>query len=269
MYLKTLVTPSSKTLTSDIEEIHGELNLFQIEDTHHILKFQPFNAFTTYSFDIDDIANIDAEKRTIDCQVKNDSVQIRIPQYDAILKFQECVEYCRSLCHLTLRMRSIARDYYFAGVYSVMGNDAENNPLNFSAPQLLNRHQPFEIVEVSANDKNIDEAARNTVFSTKCIFCQVEKRNAPTVDYFTHPYVPCNYSGDSIAMCDNCLIEWQRYRQAAAQRNELILEGEENEEICAICSDTPNEIVMCSACVRSFCNSCLAQVRREFIHTTY
>ena len=260
------MTPSSKSLTSDIEEIQGELNLFQIEDTHHILKFQPFNAFNNYSFDIDDITTIDPEKRTVDCLVQNDSVQIRIPQYDAIVKFQECVEYCRSLCHLTLRMRAIARDYYFAGVYSAMANDAEHALLNFSVPKLLTRHQPFEIVEVSANDKTFDEAARNRILSTKCIFCQVEKRNAPTVDYFIHPYVPSNSAGDSIAMCDHCLIEWQRYRQAAAQRNELILEGEENEEICAICSDTPTEIVMCSACVRSFCNSCLAQVISELLN---
>ena len=259
IFLKSVVTSSSKVLTSDIEEIQGELNLYQIEDTHHILKFQPFNVFTTYSFDIDDISDVDLDKRTIHCKMKEFSVRIRVQLPDAIRKFQECIDWCRKLCLLTLRMRSIARDYYFAGIYSVMDSQSDSFEFHSSFP-LLTTPQSFEIVEISTDDKNVDENARNKILSTKCIFCQTEKRNAPSVDYFIHPYVPSNSSGESIAMCDHCLMEWQRYRQAASQRNELILEGEENEEICAVCSDTPTEIVMCSACLRSFCNSCLVQV---------
>lgn len=32
---------------------------------------------------------------------------------------------------------------------------------------------------------------------------------------------------------------------------------EVNEELCSLCSDTPNELIMCSYCPRSYCNECL------------
>jgi len=43
-----------------------------------------------------------------------------------------------------------------------------------------------------------------------------------------------------------------------------MVEGEINEEICAICSDIPeSDLVLCSTCPKSYCNPCLMRCLRS------
>lgn len=61
-------------------------------------------------------------------------------------------------------------------------------------------------------------------------------------------------------MCSICIENWKEYRDAAEHEQQLVLEDEINEEICAVCSDTPETLVLCSGCPRSFCDHCLGKI---------
>ena len=91
----------------------------------------------------------------------------------------------------------------------------------------------------------------------KCIYCDVEKDRDPHRVYIVHPYCPVSHSDETITMCMPCAGNWDAYRSKLQSSLGLILAGEENEELCALCSDTPEQLVMCSFCPRSFCNNCL------------
>jgi len=50
-------------------------------------------------------------------------------------------------------------------------------------------------------------------------------------------------------------------RKKADRSKQLVLVGETNEEICAICSDCPKtDLILCSSCPRSYCEPCLMRV---------
>lgn len=45
--------------------------------------------------------------------------------------------------------------------------------------------------------------------------------------------------------------------EALIPSEQLILPGETNEELCAVCSVTPRELLLCTSCPRSYCHSCV------------
>ena len=92
-----------------------------------------------------------------------------------------------------------------------------------------------------------------------CVFCDIKKVDHLNrkLDFISHPFVTKTFSGNEIYLCIPCVTNWSDYRCRMESENGLILPGEQNEELCAICSDTPDELVLCSTCVRSYCNPCL------------
>lgn len=185
---------------------------------------------------------------------------------------------CKELCDLTLRVDCLARDYYFAGVYSVLQAKMEEGEENLETDNKSSKAQELEglhnfsaLLPSSLNfsflqpdslqeeDLIHEEATGTAGPDIICAYCQ-DIRKGREVDYFVHPYLPSNYMGEQLAMCAPCIDAWWKYREAARRTKELILEGEVNEELCCVCSATPELIVMCSSCVRSFCESCLALI---------
>lgn len=71
------------------------------------------------------------------------------------------------------------------------------------------------------------------------------------------------FSNIDIFMCINCLKNWKLYRDHAIHESRLVLPGEVNEELCAVCSDCPQKIILCSACQRSYCDSCLVRLLEQ------
>jgi hypothetical protein len=248
------------------DSAYGEMYLHQNNDTGTLYSFRLTYPTGSMELDLDTLESINVHDHIVmlTSRKRKWCVIVSIPIDDEIRGLQQCVKYCNYLCELTLRMKALANDYYYAGVYTAMEKEEEKSYLKHNSQALLPIPTPFELVEASVEDRHFDEASRNKILSTKCIFCLTEKRNS-NADYYIHPYVPLSYAGDALAMCDACLGEWQHHRKSATERCELILEGEENEEICAVCSDTHIEIIMCSSCVRSFCNSCLRQVQLTII----
>lgn len=99
-----------------------------------------------------------------------------------------------------------------------------------------------------------------------CAFCRKEQRSSSRADassFCTHPYVFADYTGSTLYLCSDCNTNWRLYRQKANDDGYLLLTGEQNEEICAICSDAPeSELVLCSVCPRSYCLPCLTRILR-------
>lgn len=102
-----------------------------------------------------------------------------------------------------------------------------------------------------------------------CFYCRKEKENIPSrslvgdeeeIQVYLHPYVPRSFQKEHIMMCSSCIDNWKEYRDAVIYEQQLILPGEVNEEICALCSDTPDTLTLCSFCTRSYCGGCLKKV---------
>jgi hypothetical protein len=95
----------------------------------------------------------------------------------------------------------------------------------------------------------------------RCLYCKIDEKscsNGRTIE--KHPWVEFDYQGRSLHLCSICLNNWKSHRNVAIEENRLMLIGERNEELCALCSDVAEELVMCGKCVRSYCNRCLADL---------
>ena len=79
-----------------------------------------------------------------------------------------------------------------------------------------------------------------------------------------HPYCTSDFCLTRLYLCTKCNDNWHTYRKNAEDGKYLILDGEENEEICSVCADYPNDsqLVMCATCPRSYCNTCLNKILR-------
>jgi len=108
---------------------------------------------------------------------------------------------------------------------------------------------------LGSNGKN-----KEMIYDTKivvCSYCQKSKASSQETDFYLHPYVPRTFEGAPFFFCSSCIFNWKDYRDDAIVHGQLILDGEVNEEICALCSTTPEELVLCSTCPRSYCHDCL------------
>lgn len=94
-----------------------------------------------------------------------------------------------------------------------------------------------------------------------CVFCDVDSVSSPQTEFEIHPFVPETFSEVAIYICTVCKKNWESFRDKAKKMKRLMFPDEENEEICAVCSDTPEtDLVLCSGCPKSFCNPCLLRV---------
>ena len=84
-----------------------------------------------------------------------------------------------------------------------------------------------------------------------CAFCSDDNSKDPSKNLGVHPYVKANFLGISLFLCELCEGNWRDYRQRAIDSKNLLLPGEFNEEICALCSDSPiDDLILCSNCPR-------------------
>lgn len=122
--------------------------------------------------------------------------------------------------------------------------------------------QPFKLPK----GKSSKEEIVYEIEIVKCTYCQVAKSIAPETEFFLHPFIPRSFQGLPYFFCSTCIHNWKEYRDDAEVHEQLILPGEVNEELCAMCSTTPDELVMCSFCPRSFCHECL---RKNLLETEF
>jgi hypothetical protein len=104
---------------------------------------------------------------------------------------------------------------------------------------------------------NLALSSKKTVDIVKCFYCGEKSSDNCQRRYFIHPYVPITFDQKRMIMCSLCIENWHDYRERAESEGVLILPDEINEELCCLCSDTPEELILCSKCQRSYCDGCL------------
>ena len=259
----------------NIVEVEGLLCLTQISSLITIGHFDRISkdkgecTIRVFQCDIDDLI-IEKESLCVKAQVDEggDTRHLYLCNKLDVESVANTLELCHDVCDLTLKLRSICRDFYFSGMYqSMKGDDFEG--LLFAD---LIRDIPGETIADCGEALLVQESSPGLKDSLKsyrkplntrliCVFCDVDNYTQRNLEFDIHPYVPENFSEAPIHLCAPCKINWKRYRDHAKHSKRLIFPGEKNEEICAICSDCPeSDLILCSGCPKSFCDSCLKRV---------
>jgi hypothetical protein len=195
----------------------------------------------------------------------------RCNDFSRMLRFQTCFEECLRISDIWKNVESRLRDAYYAGFY-----EQNNIPdCDDSISAILQLIQLKDLV-------NVQELIRSTINSgsrlsqvnenseklgvASCFYCG-EKQGTEIL--YSHPYVPRSYKSESIIICGHCVENWHSYREAAIYDNELILPNETNEEICSLCSDSPETLILCSFCPRSFCEDCLKKIDEDHLKSIH
>ena len=206
---------------------------------------------------------------------------------------KETIVECRMLAEYTLRLQSLAKDVYYAGMYSQLGLDSDllldeefrklrpmTEAPSSSSSQAMSRSSANSSSAAAVRfDKTQESHHRRTTTSGTQKIIQLTSSQSDNVmccyyncnahlssdddddrQYYLHPYVPKNFQREEMFMCFLCISNWREFREKAKQDNELVLPNEFNEELCAVCSDTPQNLVMCASCPRSFCGGCLTRL---------
>lgn len=115
-----------------------------------------------------------------------------------------------------------------------------------------NNAEPISKTDIKGTTKAVDH----------CAYCNVAKTHLHTFSH--HPYVPVRFDNSAVNTCSNCRDTWWSFREEAEATldGKIIADGELSEQICALCSDCPeDDLVLCSNCPRSFCISCLSKLK--------
>jgi hypothetical protein len=114
------------------------------------------------------------------------------------------------------------------------------------------------------NHDSIIPIKATVVDTPHCVYCSVAKTHLHTFHH--HPYIAVRYDNSIVYTCSSCNDSFWSFRKEAEETLEgkLKADGERNEQICAMCSDCPDDdLVLCSQCPRSFCNSCLIKLKNK------
>ena len=117
------------------------------------------------------------------------------------------------------------------------------------------------VVDVNSVDFITSESDLVSCFYPKCS----SLKNRTTIKkncnkFIEHPFVSRNIRNQPIHICLDCVSNWRKFREDCCKSGVLQQDNETNEDICALCSDSPDEIIMCLSCPRSFCHNCIRAV---------
>ena len=154
--------------------------------------------------------------------------------FEDYASFSEALNECKFCVRLSLRLECFKKDIYFAGVYSHT-NVRHKREINTSLKSL--QHEQT----IKVGDQRMS-----------CIFCKQTDINS----LIEHPTVPRRISGDAVLFCTKCFDSWKYYRDIAINDNDLKPDGQ-HEDLCYVCSSTPEYLTLCSKCDKSFCDYCL------------
>lgn len=147
-----------------------------------------------------------------------------------------------------------------------VNNIKKNNNNHSSSSSSSSGISNTSLIQSSSQSSNYPSSSilmqlirKNKKRSVHCFYCDASSLETSKL-FYSHPYVPLNYDQSLIYFCCDCIENWWKYRSNIEKENQLILEGEVNEEICSICSDSPEQIILCSSCPRSYCVTCLQKL---------
>ena len=325
------------TTWSDRFQLHGRLSILYVNDTLYLIEYKDSERSITVDLDHVSIDSSTGILRFIFPRNSNDELLFIIEDTLEINSMIHAQQDCQAICELKLRMNSVLRDCYYAGLYTTLDKDAKiflceeieklkhNNPSIYFTSLLnspivtrdMKSRPPSSSssttmttskstsnyrnnnhggdnnnhnITVGSNETNKDTNHDNSNSSSNsnndnnnnikqnlnqeinyqymnipitdviCIFCNASRTNNKDLNFIIHPYVSKTSKSKIMYMCNICIENWKDYREKAEHENQLILENQINEEICAICSVTPPELILCSECSRSFCYECLLKI---------
>lgn len=254
---------------SDRFSIEGKLSLLHVNDTIHVIEYKDNERSIAVDIDLVELRSPDSTIRFTFPRGSNDKLVFKVEDESEFYILCKAKEDCQAICDLKLRLNSLLRDAYYSGVYSNLDPDAkinlndemdrlkrENPAVHFSA--LLNT-QDSKPTNNSIHKVYRETSDENTVrlSEVSCVFCDSAKLMFKDLEFVLHPNVSQNSANRPVFMCGVCIENWKEFRENAEHEGQLVLPGEVNEEICAVCSDTPESLVLCGECPRSFCQNCL------------
>ena len=255
--------------------LHGTLSLQYVNDTIHVIEYKDQERSIAVDIDHVEVNTPDSAVRFTFPRGSGDRLEFRIEDDAELSVLSRAKEDCHAICEMKLRLNSVLRDAYYSGMYSNLDPDAkiilcdEMEKLKKETPNvffssLLNSSEMRRDMSVGAipkkATKHADDANSVLLNDVVCVFCEAAMLQCKDLEFIVHPNVPMTSSGKNVFMCSVCIENWKEYRDIAEHDDQLVLPGEVNEELCAICSDTPHTLVLCGECPRSFCNNCLARV---------
>lgn len=256
------IRTESLFLTSDEIDYEGKIMIIKVSDVDYIFQYQEKNSSNTILriADLDNLEILDDSKKCLRINFSLNHLIVDFQsykvedtnQYDA---FKEALFECRMLSEMTFRMNSLARDVYFAGIYSSELSDNDDILLSEELQRMREQQSSsssrFTIFrnpsdtwldEEDDSDNDLAEISpllspikqHHNISDINCVFCGVQKIMEFHKDFAVHPYVPATFDNKNIYMCIPCLRNWKEFRDKAARENQLVLEDEVNEELCGM-----------------------------------
>jgi hypothetical protein len=248
-------------LNESISPPTGSLTFGFSPNNIYIVQYSDENM--TVAADVDDVTTYSESNLVVlftGARSSEPDLCLQLNCADDLQCFERALELCKECFAAALRLNIASRDSFFSGIYDsgcVVKDVEENGEVICTTLQAFiasNRHRDAVSSPGRREKKEVKVAS-------KCFFCQeTPKRYAPDSKLVVHPYVDRDFKGGQIQMCSRCIGNWKFYRDEAILNNELVLDGETNEELCALCSAIPDVLVLCSSCPRSFCEVCLSLV---------
>jgi hypothetical protein len=251
----------SNVLISEGIDYEGTIMIVKVSDVDYIFQYQEKKSSKTI-MRITDLDNLEIEDDSKKCLRANFSLDHLLKdfqnynveddnQYDA---FKEALFECRMLSEMTFRMNSLARDVYFAGIYSSELSDTDDILLSEELQRMREQQSSSSRFTIFSNpsDTWLDEGSdsdndlpeispslspskqHHSISEINCVFCGVQKIMEFHKDFAVHPYVPATFDNKNIYMCIPCLRNWKEFRDKAARENQLVLKDEVNEELCGM-----------------------------------
>lgn len=181
--------------------------------------------------------------------------------------YNECISLYGTAQELILKMQEV----YTKGVETCFQttNFFDPNEIQKETESLqCNTIQEFDEFSaeffkgIDASDQNLSSATSSpqpVSSALKCFYCQTTNTSLEK-PFIYHPFVSKDFQGNCLFLCSNCYKNWSSYRQSVALKNELIPSPDQNEDICSLCSDSPDSLILCSSCPRAFCTECLKKL---------
>lgn len=258
------------TIAADYDSnASGHLTLHKESDTIYSVDFT--NSDISYRADIDSV-HIDVKRQSVRFQEptaedEDMDVTFTIPDRQHLQMFHNAVKDCQEICNYTLELTARLRDIYYSGIYTtlrpgdpmVVGQEIrelqEDSRAQFLA-DLLPRAKASKKSTKRLQEEDVPDK-ESIMTKLVCFYCD---STSEEVQFVHHPYVPRNFANKRLLICSVCIENWKFYRDLAISEQQLVLPGEVNEEICALCSDTPDTLILCNHCTRSYCGHCLSKV---------
>lgn len=248
----------------------GILKLYQHSLILYSVQYEDKDSYITT-----DIDNVSLDSRNscvkfieIDQNNQYETYYFKIQDRRHFQLFIETLKTCQETTNLSLNLNSNFKSLYFntiypEGSYGNIQQRLDDRLIVFqsqSSKQLTNLIKRFDHQKHITTESN--EKKDKPLPKEECFYCS-KKDTSSNGSMMIHPFVSVDLHNNPIYICNSCYDAWNQYRTIAENDNSLLLPEESNEEICALCSCSPDFLTLCSECPRSYCDFCLKRIISE------